>query len=255
MTPAAAFTFQHTDSDEVRSLLASAQFFECSALTTMAREMVLADVRAGCHEFSLMAQLPAPVTVIEFMKDGARVMVIAKQRENHIRWSLFVRDHGGVYWVTTAGFHLGSTLNDASYWDQEYLMEACARSGRDQLEYSSTNTKATNGELEKILCIINQPGLVDQRERPAHKKVMRLGDKLHLTPKIAQTWRECRIRPGEHGKPAEVSAGAPRQLHYVRKHWKPSVGKWIDGYWRGNADLGVHLKWYNTSDLARSTAA
>jgi hypothetical protein len=53
------------------------------------------------------------------------------------------------------------------------------------------------------------------------------------------------IRPGSHGTvkmPAKTDRRQP--LHYVRGHWKPSIKKWIKGYWRGDTKYGVVLKDY-----------
>lgn len=249
MTPTAAILFRTTDSEKIRSALAAAQFFECSALTSMAYEMVLGDVENGCGSFSDMAQLPAPMSVFEFMQHGVRLMIIAQQDGDAIIWDEFYKDGNEAVWFTESGFRLGTDFNFASNWDQEYVQHAAAVTGRAPQEFMQTNTRATNGLLEKILCIINQPGLVDRRDRQTDKRVLRHAASVGIKSTVSPFWHECSIRPGQHGKPSEGSDGAPRQLHYVRKHWKPSVQKWIDGYWRGNADLGVYLKWYQTSSL------
>jgi hypothetical protein len=101
--------------------------------------------------------------------------------------------------------------------------------------------------VEKFLCIINQPGLIDQRARDTDKRVMRLATERGIEAPPSK-WHQCHIRPGVHG--TSVTGTTPEhrehQLHYVRKHLKPSLGpdRWIDGYWRGNADPGIHLKSY-----------
>ncbi len=100
--------------------------------------------------------------------------------------------------------------------------------------------------VEKFLCIINQPGLVERRARDTDKRILREARVRDYEP-VPPKWHECHIRPGVHGSESE-SGGDHRehQLHYVRKHRKPSLGRdrWIDGYWRGNADLGIHFKNY-----------
>lgn len=101
-----------------------------------------------------------------------------------------------------------------------------------------------NGLLEKMLCMINQPGLIDRHAEPTDKRVLREAAKHEQTKGAPAMWARCNIRPGQHGEALDVGDGAERKLHYVRKYFKPSIGKWVDGYWRGNADLGVHLKWY-----------
>jgi hypothetical protein len=255
MTPAAAQLFQITDNQATKAILARAQFFECSALTAMAHEMVVADVDQGCHEYSLTAQLPAPLSVFEYMNNGVRCMLIVQQVGNHLMWDMFIREAGDVTWIAESGFHLGTGNNDDCHWNAEYLLEACRVTGRGRLEFSETNTKATNGQLEKILCIINQPQLVERQERKTQKRVVRSAAKDGAGTTVPAVWHECRVRPGSHGKPYAEGTGSPRQLHYVRKHWKPSVAKWVDGYWRGNADLGTYLKWYETRALARGRAA
>jgi hypothetical protein len=101
--------------------------------------------------------------------------------------------------------------------------------------------------VEKFLCIINQSGLTDLRARDNDKRVMRLAAE-HGIEAPQLKWHQCHIRPGVHGAGATGTKPEHRehQLHYVRKHLKTSLGpdRWIDGYWRGNADLGIHLKSY-----------
>ena len=101
--------------------------------------------------------------------------------------------------------------------------------------------------VEKFLCMINQPGLVDQRARDTDKRVIRLAAQRGVEAPESK-WHQCHIRPGVHGSSPKGSnpEHRERQLHYVRKHLKPSLGpdRWIEGHWRGNVDLGIHLKSY-----------
>jgi len=64
--------------------------------------------------------------------------------------------------------------------------------------------------VEKMLCIINQQGLVEQRARDTDKRVLRLaGSASTGTPQ--PKWHECLIRPGTHGS---VGEKGPDQRHH-----------------------------------------
>ena len=186
--------------------------------------------------FSSSAQLPAPKTLIEIMLKGKRVAFFCQENpeEGHIAVHA-ISDEGerGIHNPWRATFTPGS--HDIS------------------IEATSSSSKASEDAavvglifIEKFLCIINQPGLVERRTRDTDKRILRESKARDYDP-APPKWHECHIRPGVHG-PESESGGNNRehQLHYVRKHRKPSLGpdRWIDGYWRGNADLGIHFKNY-----------
>ena len=239
MTPFAAQLFRAGTESEQR-MLASCQFFECSAISAMAQEMGRADVELGGSEYSLGAQLPAPFTAIEVLAAGGRALWVCEQQENEIRWWLWVpAPDGKPRHRGSSGFILGTIQNTEIHW---------ARFEGDPPQSHLTSQQAEvarsfNLLIEKFLLIINQPGLVDRVERPSDKRIQRIAKTLPGKPDVSKFF-ECRIRPGQHGEAAGES-GVEMPLHYVRKHLRPSSGKWIDGYWRGNADLGIHLKWYS----------
>lgn len=234
MTPLAARLFRQGDEGNQR-VLAGSQFLECSALTPMAFEMRWADgLDTG---FSSNARLPAPQTFIEALIRGKRVGFLCQERPTDGRVSvasIAEQDNGVMAVAWTAAFVPGS----------------------DEVTFLGSETPAGDRAdsivvglflVEKFLCIINQSGLVELRSRDTDKRVVRAAAARGVeTPKAK--WHECHIRPGVHGV---GTAGArfehrEHQLHYVRKHLKPSLGpdRWIDGYWRGNADLGIYLKTY-----------
>jgi len=233
MTPLAAKLFRTGDEDTQRRL-AAAQFFDCTALTPLALEMRTADdAESG---FSSNAQLPAPKTVIEIMLRGKRMAFFCQKPPEQAHVAVHaISDEGdrGIHIVWRATFTPGS--NEISV-DEAYT------ASKDR------ENAAVVGLIfiEKFLCIINQPGLVERRPRDTDKRILReakVRDYQSPTP----TWHECHIRPGIHGSLNESGDGhREHQLHYVRKHRKPSLGpdRWIDGYWRGNADLGIHFKRY-----------
>lgn len=233
MTPLAARLFRTGDEDTQRRL-AAAQFFECTALTPLALEMRKADdPESG---FSSSAQLPAPKTLIEIMLKGKRVAFFCQEHpdQGHVAvHAISGSANDGINVAWRATFTPGS--NECS------IDEA----------YSTSKEKedaAVVGLIfvEKFLCIINQPGLIERRARDTDKRILREAtsrDYELASPK----WHECHIRPGVHGSESEGGGNhREHQLHYVRKHRKPSLGpdRWIDGYWRGNADLGIHFKDY-----------
>ncbi len=234
MTPLAARLFRQGDEGTQR-LLAGSQFLECSALTPMALEMRRADgLETG---FSTNARLPAPNTFIEAMIRGKRVGFLCQERATDGR-------------VSVASIAEQNNGTIASAWQAAFVP------GSDEVTFlggeTPTGDKADSIVVglflvEKFLCIINQTGLVAQRPHDTDKRVVRAAAAGGFEPPRAK-WHECHIRPGVHGIGATGVRAEHRehQLHYVRKHLKPSLGpdRWIDGYWRGNADLGLHLKNY-----------
>lgn len=249
MTPLAAQLFRHGGPAE-RKLLARAQFFEVSKIVDMAEEMGLADVAEGGSVYSEMAQLPADVTVMEFARSYGRMLLIAEQHANIIMFAAFVRGADDKPRLRfTSGFMLGTEDNAPFNWavwegekgyreDGGYIGEAQDGSLQER------TVRSFNLHLEKLLLIINQPGLVQQTPRPTDKRVTRLLRNMPPSEVDHSVWHECSIRPGHHGEPTGTGQG-PRALHYVRKYFKPSLGRWIDGYWRGDASLGTVFKWYS----------
>lgn len=241
MTPLAAQLFRHGSSDQ-RAILAGAQFFECSALQAMADEMGQADVEAGRSEYSMMAQLPAPVSVFEASTPSGRYMLIAEQQGDEIYMQMWLQLSEGPVpsfrWAS--GFTLGTARNAevewATYGDEPKVPLV---PGDDR----HNAALGFNLRLEKMLLIINQRGLVEQHAEPTDKRVIRTA-MAEGHDGVAAIWHRCRIRPGTHGSQSGDGEARETQLHYVRKHFKPSRHHWVDGYWRGNADLGVHLKTY-----------
>ena len=233
MTPLAARLFRTSDEDTQRRL-AAAQFFECTALTPLALEMRKADdAESG---FSSSAQLPAPKTLIEIMLRGKRLAFFCQQHpeQRHVAVHA-ISDEGdrGIHIGWRATFTPGS--GEVSI-DEEYTTSR----EREHAAYIGLVF------IEKFLCIINQPGLVERRSRDTDKRILREVKARDYEP-ASPKWHECHIRPGVHGSEGEGGGNhREHQLHYVRKHRKPSLGpdRWIDGYWRGNADLGIHFKHY-----------
>jgi hypothetical protein len=247
MTPLASRLFRETDNPAIRSALASAQFFECSALFEMAREMVTADLDTGCLAYSEFAQLPAPITVIEFPLGDSRLAFICLDEKGAIGYTAFSEWRGNVQYWFECGFRPGTGENQASSWNEDVARWWAASSGLTVEKFAPKQATGMNALLEKLLCMINQPGLVERRQRPIDKRVQRLAAKAPECVSPPAIWHECRIRAGQHGgaNTNSLPEEAARPLHYVRKHFKPSVNKWIEGYWRGDIALGLHLKWYS----------
>jgi hypothetical protein len=184
--------------------------------------------------FSENAQLPAPRTFLEALIRGRRLAFACLEGEGgriSVN-SIAEQEDGRIEFVGRAAFVPGSV--------QPIF-------GEEPVSEERQNAISIGLLLvEKFLCIINQPGLTELRPRNTDKRVMRqaaVGSIEAPRPK----WHECHIRPGVHGIASSgVGEHREHQLHYVRKHRKPSLGpdRWIDGYWRGNADLGIHLKSY-----------
>lgn len=239
MTPLAAQLFR-AGTDQEQRMLAMCQFFECTKITDMAQEMGKADVDLGASDYSLTAQLPAPVTALEAVSGGGRILIICEQHKNEIRYWMFLpMPTGKPRQRFSSGFRLGTIENT----DVQWFSYAGEPPQSSLTVAQGTFAKSINLLVEKLLLIINQPGLVDRVPRDADKRVIRAAKMLPGKPDVSKFF-ECRIRPGEHGD-ATGESGVQMPLHYVRKHLRPSSGKWIDGYWRGNSDLGIHLKWYS----------
>lgn len=245
MTPAAAQLFRN-GTDDLRRQLAQCQFFECTALMPLAMEMGQAEQDLSAI-YSEMAHLPSPFTVLEVMGPKGRHVLICHQDGADITIGIFIPTAKGPVYRAKTGFTIGTNRTAATEW-QVYPGEDAPEGGRIDDERDRAASWFAN-VVEKLLCIINQPGLVGSSSRPTDKRILREAAKSSALQSVPTIWHEYRIRPGHHGEASKTGDGAPRQLHYVRKHWKPSVSKWIDGYWRGNADLGVHLKWYETKSL------
>lgn len=252
MTPMAAQLFRRGDMED-QKLLARCQFFECSRIMDMAQEMGRADVQAGGSDYSLSAQLPAPFSAIEAHTSQGRFLMICEQRETTIAYVFWISgaDGGKPQPRFSSGFVLGTQQNTEIQW----------ASFRGELERHDVlpprerdSVLGFNLLLEKTLCIINQPGLIERLPRDTDKRVVRVAKDLEGRPDVSKFF-ECRIRPGQHGDPGQSSADFMRMpLHYVRKHLRPSSGRWVDGYWRGDADLGIHLKWYSPSPPPKGVA-
>jgi hypothetical protein len=243
MTPLAAKLFRGGD-EEMQRDLARYQFFECSSLFTMAREMIVADVESGGATYSGMAQLPAPDTAIEFMWGEKRMLALCEQTDDVITYRLHTAWGSDGELLYQGGFRLGTSDNFGSEWNSESGFRLAAPAGKTVEQIHTEQVLGTNSLLEKMLCMINQPDLVERRAQETDKRVTRTAlARRHEGP---AKWHECRIRPGIHGSGASSDGDVRQhQLHYVRKHFKPSLDRWVDGYWRGNADLGIHLKWYS----------
>jgi hypothetical protein len=227
VTPLAAKLFGLA-TPEMQRVLAASQFFECTSLTDLALEMRRQDpIESGASE---NARLPAPCSVLEALVKGARfVFVCEEQEDGTIAVNAFAAPRGGqVQRMWVAGFEPGAP---------QFRIEPGAR---EEAVFAGLLL------VEKFLCMINQPGLVASRELRTDKRVLKLASSLGLKT-AAVTWGTCYIRPGVHARRGEdAQSGREHKLHYVRRHRKPSLGehRWVDGYWRGNADLGVHLKDY-----------
>lgn len=256
MTPLAARLFRASKIRDVRKALLNSQFFECSQIYPLAKEMVADDLEAGCQIYSEMAQLPSQKSIVEFMLGGTRLMLFAEQRKATIRYMTFLPDkQKGAIFAMESGFELGTPINLPPKWDTSVLDEWAEATGIAAKDFGEQQAKGINGLLEKMLCMLSQQGLVDSVERPTDRRILREAANDELTDGVTPVWMECRIRPGRHGQGSKDGDSTTMKLHYVRKYFKPSLQKWVDGYWRGDADLGVHLKWYIASRAGLSKAA
>lgn len=253
MTPLAARLYRTVDAGLVnvlpgiKDVLVQHQFFECSAVYPLAAEMLNQDVAAGADVYSENAHLPAPLTALEYLYTETaspyRILVLCQQIDLEIRWWQFLSTVQGPALFASGGFVLGQkeTLESA-------LFKHPGRAAADY-DYIQDNfvqwANTVNGLIEKTALIINQPNLIDRVRRPMDKRISRdISRSGAIGP--FDYWSECKIRGGVHYKAGSRGDGeTERPLHYVRKYFKPTSGVWVDGYWRGNADIGIHLKVYS----------
>lgn len=92
-----------------------------------------------------------------------------------------------------------------------------------------------------MIQMINQPRFLEYTHRDPDKRISRL-----LEPgMVLERWRECRIRPGSHGISSRGEGeNAHMPLHYVRRHYRPRLKIWVEGYWRGDIKYGIVRKTY-----------
>lgn len=90
--------------------------------------------------------------------------------------------------------------------------------------------------------IITTPRLVLTEER--RSKPQRVKGVSRMIP--GTSWKKVTIDPQATITPKLADAQGPSMpLHFVHGHMKPSLGRFIDGYWRGNAALGIRLHTYD----------
>src|SRR5690606_35627788 len=116
-----------------------------------------------------------------------------------IEWLMYGRYQDEVRFTLGCGFEIGTGRNLDQSWDEEALAIWAEASGLDRNALVRQQATGINGILEKMLCMINQPGLVEPSPRPTDKRVLREAGKDFKTEAAAPTWHECRIRPGRHG--------------------------------------------------------
>lgn len=245
MTPMAAQLFRHGE-PIWRTLLPHTQFFECTAIAELALEMAAAEGEAPFSEFAV---LPATSTVLELHHpDAGRVMMLALQEGDIVHTSCFIQDaRGAPALYFRSGFKPGTFETLPTGWRKS---DAGTALGPQQ----ESLARGLNAVVEKLLCILNQPGLIEHKMRPTDKRVLRELDR--TAAKDRSHWHECRIRAGAHRHTDESSEAAEpvMPLHYVRKYLRRSAKRWVDGYWRGDIALGTHLKWYSPAAGAELNA-
>ena len=89
--------------------------------------------------------------------------------------------------------------------------------------------------------IITTPRLVLMREHIA--KPRRVKGCGRMIPGVS--WNTVTIDPQATISPRRAEANGPSMpLHFVHGYHKPSLGKFIEGHWRGAAELGIRLHTY-----------
>lgn len=93
-----------------------------------------------------------------------------------------------------------------------------------------------------VLSLINNPGVVGLKVHPAHKGRIKRLSGLGVGKFPLHAWHELTIggpTRDRGGQEVESQQADRMPLHFVRAHWKPSLGRFIPAHWRGNAAYGI----------------
>lgn len=225
MTPLAAQIYRRATDQETKDLLCQFQWFDCQALVPLALHASESNFSIRATEFPKNLKLPAPLTWLEFVIEGFRTAAVLEERKNNecIKLSFYsgpdFKPYQEIDWFILNGKGIRSVVAD--------------------------NAELFSMFVEELLQIIMQPNLVTQVKHQGDKRIIRevktrngsIGKLLH--------WSQCKLRGGTIRQIHHSDqAGPEKPLHYVRKYYRPSRDEWIDGHWKGNPDIGIHLKWY-----------
>lgn len=221
--------------------LCSFQWFDVTAIEPMidiaieANRSIEALAGRPMPPFNERARLPAKASWIEAKRPGGRCAWVCTEMEDG---AINVRLVTPTHRYPRVIFEPGSSRLEA---------ERSALWGRHGRESGAFIAE----QVESILTILNQPGLVEGRKMPSHKREVREAVKRGHAIGDVGLWTVCSIRPGRHGLAYGGAADEPtRPLHHVRKHFKPRQSErcgrpvWIEDYWRGDASLGLIHKTY-----------
>ena len=199
----------------VLPLLRESQVFDCRQLMGATSDMILAHQR---NEIDLTerARLPATNLYLELMiGDSSHGFLIdGANTEGGFETTLYTLTAGGSALA-------GRMLED--YVDFQH-------------DLSEKTAYYIIARLSALLWLINSPKsvkCVNQNPKITHKRAARSAG----WPIGA--WRECRVVvDGETINTASHDLHGKMPYHYVRGHFKQSIDKWIEGYFRGNKEHG-----------------
>lgn len=242
MTPLASQIFRDR-SLEIASYLENAVFFECTNLVPMAFHMADTDNLKSVPLEG--ARRPAwGNTWIEFVHMGFRVA----------GW--FVKKPGSDLWHVTCladtelGPHIigmtsvGRHKTPSGFFTGTMIVRTVQTRTRDQESHARSWCIGITETCIAHVQMINQPRLLEYRRHKTDRKILPRIPEEHRDRMV--TWRECVIRPGAHGVVTigGVKTGRHMPLHFVRRHYRPKMGIWIESYWRGDPALGIVHKIY-----------
>ena len=184
--------------------------------------------------FSGRAQLPAAMSWIE-----------ARRQIGRCAWVCTAMDDGAVnVRLVTERFRYPRVIFEPGTLRCEVERGDWGKAGRDASILIAE-------QVEAILVILNQPGLVKASGIRCHRAEQREALRRGHAIGDAGLWTIYNIRPGRHGHAYGGDSDEPtRPLHHVRKHHKPRASErlgrpvWIDDYWRGDPSLGIINKTY-----------
>lgn len=261
MTPLAA-RFYRVSAQADKDWLCQHQFFECTALADMASHMIMVDsaymVMHQATELGKEWSLPFPFNETYFPPAQLAWIEWLGNKDVRLGLSVATTESGftiEVVQTTKVGpLQMANIVYDRA--TDKFKLISIHDAIKQQSEGHSLFIQfGVYTNLAFHFChLMNQPRLIDRVKRPTDKRILRDRPAPERIGSLV-TWMECKIHPGTHYTPKDHGDGrlAERPLHYVRRFYKPTKGIWIDGYWRGNADIGVVLKTYSPQPPKRIT--
>lgn len=230
--------WQGEAADFIREIFLSAHFFEVTGILDVADELIVA---TGGAAFALEARafLPARVTWLEAVNSRGRWAAVLVQGPDDNRAHTFtIIEPPHCVAVAEIGLRV-LPRNDAGAIVADFTAGIDQAAGAFVLQQYG------------LLNLINRPGSLHMRDRPAHKGLVRDLTRRGMVgrfPLHGFTEITLNVAPGGNMRePKQVGTSADRCLHFVRAHLRhlgdsTTVIPW---HWRGDPALGIKNSRYN----------